>query len=305
MWSELSARHLLALRAVAEEGTFGKAAARLGFTQSAVSQQIAALEKIVGQPLFDRPSGPRRPELTEAGELMLDHANRVLDEIRLAEQGLGQFARGVVGKLSIGVFQSISSRVLPYALKELYLRAPDVEINVRIEEADQFTKLADGDLDLLCISGDIPDNCESRFLGVDPHVALVPVDHPPGPINLHELSGRPMVGQPLNDACSLEVDQGLERLGVTPNFAFRSHDNGAVQGMVSAGVGIAIVPLLTVDLADPTVEVRPTAPEIPPRQLSIVWVKGRTLSPIAKQFIEVVSNLCDNVLAAAPNREAA
>ncbi|MDH3295433.1 MAG: LysR family transcriptional regulator, partial [Acidimicrobiia bacterium] len=205
MWNDLSIRHLLALRAVAEEGTFGKAAARLGFTQSAVSQQVAALEQIVGQPLFDRPSGPRRPELTAAGELLLEHAGRILDQVGQAEHDLERYARGVAGTLSIGVFQSISSRVLPSALRQLYQQAPDVEINVLIEETDQYTKLTDGDLDLLCVGGDIPDHCESRYLGADPHVALVPVGYPDGPVDLLELSGKPMVGQPMGDTCGMEV----------------------------------------------------------------------------------------------------
>jgi DNA-binding transcriptional LysR family regulator len=305
MWNELSARHLLALRAVAEEGTFGRAATRLGFTQSAVSQQVAALEQMVGQSLFDRPAGPRRPELTTAGELMLEHADRILEEIRLAEQNLDRFARGVVGKLSIAVFQSISSRVLPSVLGQLHRHAPDVEINVLVEEADQYIKLANGDVDLLCVSGEIPEHCDSRSLGTDPHVALVPTGYPDGPVDLLTLSGKPMVGQPKGDSCSLEVDQGLERLGVTPNFAFRSHDNAAVQGMIGAGVGIAVVPLLTVDLSDPATEIRPTLPEIPPRQLSIVWLKGRTLSPIAQRFIEIAVEVCERTFAAAPETEAA
>lgn len=300
MWNELSARHLLALRAVAEEGTFGKAAARLGFTQSAVSQQVAALEQIVGQPMFDRPSGPRRPELTDAGAVMLGHAERILDDIRIAEQDLDRFARGVVGKLSIGAFQSISSRVLPSVLRQLYQDAPDVEINVLVEEPDQYARLNEGRVDLLCVSGEIPDDCDYRYLGADPHVALVPAGYPEGPLVLEELSGRPMVGQPKGDTCGIEVDQGLERLGVTPNYAFRSHDNSAVQGMIAAGVGVAVVPLLTVDLNDPATEVRLTIPEIPPRQLAIVWLKGRTLSPIAQRFIDITVEVCERTFAAAP-----
>ncbi len=304
MWNELSARHLLALRAVAEEGTFGKAATRLGFTQSAVSQQVAALEQIVGQPMFDRPSGPRRPELTDAGAVMLGHAERILDDIRAAEQDLDRFARGVVGKLSIGAFQSISSRVLPSVLRQLYQDAPDVEINVLVEEPDQYARLNEGRVDLLCVSGEIPDYCDYRYLGADPHVALVPVGYPEGPLMLEELSGRPMVGQPKGDTCGIEVDQGLERLGVTPNYAFRSHDNSAVQGMIAAGVGVAVVPLLTVDVNDPATEVRLTIPEIPPRQLAIVWLKGRTLSPIAQRFIDITVEVCERTFAAAPEAAA-
>ena len=308
MWNELSTRHLLALRAVAEEGTFGKAAVRLGFTQSAVSQQVAALEQMVGQPLFDRPSGPKRPELTAAGELMLRHANELIAAVERAEHDLDRFGRGVSGKLAVGTFQSISARVLPLIFRRLNEEAPDVEVTVVEEDADQDLRLGSllrGDVDLAFIVGEPHPDCDVRYLGADPHVAMVPADHPPGPVELTSLSGRPAVGQPPGDTCGLQVDRGLERLGITPNYAFRSHDNGAIQGMVSAGVGIAVVPLLTVDVSDPTISVRPTVPEIEPRQLSLVWLKDRTLSPVADRFVDIATDVCARLLAAAPDSSVA
>ncbi len=308
MWNELSTRHLLALRAVAEEGTFGKAATRLGFTQSAVSQQVAALEQMVGQPLFDRPSGPRRPELTAAGEMMLQHANALIEAVELAEHDLDRFGRGVSGKLAVGTFQSISARVLPLIFRRLHQEAPDVEVTVVEEDADQDIRIGSlrrGDIDLAFIVGDPHPDCESRYLGADPHVAMVPADHPPGPVELTSLSGKPAVGQPPGDTCGLGVDRGLERLGVTPNYAFRSHDNGAIQGMVSAGVGIAVVPLLTIDVSDPTISVRSTVPEIEPRELNLVWLRDRSLSPVARRFVDIAIDVCDQLLAAAPDAETA
>lgn len=308
MWNELSTRHLLALRAVAEEGTFGKAATRLGFTQSAVSQQVAALEQMVGQPLFDRPSGPRRPELTAAGELMLQHATGLIEAVERAEHDLDRFGRGVSGKLAVGTFQSISARVLPLIFRRLHQDAPDIEVTVVEEDAEQDFRLGSlqrGDIDLAFIVGDPHPDCEARYLGADPHVAMVPTDHPPGPVDLVSLSGKPTVGQPPADTCGLLVDRGLERLGVTPNYAFRSHDNGAIQGMVSAGVGVAIVPLLTIDVSDPSISVRSTVPEIQPRELNLVWMKERSLSPVAQRFVDIAADVCTRLLAAAPESGAA
>ena len=303
MWNDIGARHLLALRAVAEEGTFGKAATRLGFTQSAVSQQVAALEQLVGQSLFDRPSGPRQPRLTVAGELMLEHAVKVIEQLELAELDIDRFARGVSGKLAIGTFQSMSARVLPSTLRELYQQAPGVEVQLVDEDPEQDFRMgsvARGDVDLAFVVGDVDPSFDSRSLGSDPHVAIVPVDHPSGPIDLYELSGRPMIGQPVDDTCGLHVDRGLERLGVTPHYVFRTHDNGAVQGMVSAGVGIAIVPLLTVDTSDPTISMRATTPEIEPRRLSIAWSRERSLTPIAQRFIDITADVFANQLTASP-----
>ncbi len=308
MWNELSTRHLLALRAVAEEGTFGRAATRLGFTQSAVSQQVAALEQMVGLPLFDRPSGPRRPQLTAAGELMLEHANALIEAVERAEHDLDRFSRGVSGRLAVGTFQSISARVLPVIFRRLHQEAPDIEVTVVEEDADQDIRIGSlrrGDIDLAFIVGDPHPDCHARYLGADPHVAMVPADHPPGPVELASLSGKPAIGQPPDDTCGLEVDRGLERLGVTPKYAFRSHDNGAIQGMVSAGVGVAVVPLLTIDVTDPTISVRSTVPELEPRQLNLVWLAERSLSPLAERFVDIAVDVCARLLAAAPDADAA
>ena len=305
MWADLSIRHLRALRAVVEEGTFGRAADRLGFTQSAVSQQVAALETLVGESLFDRPAGPSRPQLTPAGSLLLEHANRVLDQVAEAERDLDRFSRGISGRLAVATFQSISTRVLPAALHKLYQERPNVEVQLHNEDIiHDFgrTMLLDGELDLAFAVGEVDAAFDSLYLGADPHVAIVSADHPAGPVELSTLSAAPMVGQPAHDACGAIVDHHLERVGVNPNYAFRSHDNGAVQAMVAAGVGIAVVPLLTVDTNDVTTSVRPTSPELEPRHLSIIWPKGRTRSPLAERFIALVADICTEQLTQATER---
>ena len=111
--ADLELRHLSALRAVAETGTFGKAATKLGFSQSAVSQQIASLERIVGASMFERPGGPRPVTLTPAGEVLLPHAVSILDRVRVTEADLAGFLAGEIGTLRVGTFQSVSVRILP------------------------------------------------------------------------------------------------------------------------------------------------------------------------------------------------
>jgi DNA-binding transcriptional LysR family regulator len=300
MWSDLNTKHLLALRAVADEGTFGRAAERLGYTQSAVSQQIAALEAIVGHVLFDRPSGPSRPQLTPAGELMLIHASSLLGGVEEAERELDRFARGISGRLVVSTFQSISTRVIPASLRRLYEEAPGVEVSLVEEDIGQDfgrAALLRGDLDLGFAIGDVSSDFGSIYLGADPHVAVVDLDYPPGPVSIESLSGAPVVGQPAEDTCGLIIDRQLERLGVTPHYAFRSHDNGAVQGMVGAGMGVAIMPLLSVDIHDRTTSIRTTDPQLEPRQLSIVWGQDRTLSPLAQRFAAIVGEVCADLLA--------
>ena len=107
-FDDVEFRHLKALRAVAEEGSFVGAADVLGFSQAAISQQIAGLEKAVGQSLFDRPGGPKPVTLTPAGRLLLTHADAMVDRLTVAERELSDLATGTAGRLIIGTYQSVS-----------------------------------------------------------------------------------------------------------------------------------------------------------------------------------------------------
>src|ERR687896_1360524 len=121
-WLGVELRHLAALQAVADEGSFGRAAERLGYTQSAVSQQIAALERIVGQRLVERPGGPKPVSLTEAGRLLLTHADAIAARVAAAQADLTALAEGQAGTLRVGVFQSVGQRILPEVMRRV-LRA--------------------------------------------------------------------------------------------------------------------------------------------------------------------------------------
>ena len=106
-------RHFAALQAIAEHGSFGRAAKARGYTQSASSQQMAALERAVGEKLIERPGGPRAVSLTEAGELLLKHAEAIVARMKAAQADLAAFADGEAGPLRVGTYQSVSARLLP------------------------------------------------------------------------------------------------------------------------------------------------------------------------------------------------
>src|SRR4051812_40211153 len=112
-WLGVELRHLAALQAVAQAGSFGRAAQRLGYTQSAVSQQIAALERVVGERLIERPGGPRPVTLTEAGRLLLAHADAIVARLKAAQADMAALREGEAGTLRVGTFQSVGARVLP------------------------------------------------------------------------------------------------------------------------------------------------------------------------------------------------
>ena len=133
---DLEVRHLVAFDAVANEGTFGRAAEKLGYTQSAISQQIASLERLVDGKLFDRPGGPRPVELTPLGEQLLVSARELLRAVDAVGQDLDRFRTGEVGRITVGTFQSVSAKVLPLVVGRMRAEYPDVEIHVYESDID-------------------------------------------------------------------------------------------------------------------------------------------------------------------------
>src|SRR5918999_2906442 len=130
-WLGLDLRHLVALKTIADEGSFGKAAERLGYTQSAVSQQIATLERIVGLRLVERPGGPRPISLTEAGRILLRHADAIQARLLAAKADMNALEAGDAGRLPGGTFQSGGTRVLPTLLRRFSESHPQVDVVLR------------------------------------------------------------------------------------------------------------------------------------------------------------------------------
>jgi len=303
---EVDSRHLAALAAVARERSFGRAAQHLGFTQSAVSQQIATLERLAGCALFDRPGGPKAVELTPAGRALLIHAEAILGRLDAAENDLARLRAGKTGRLVVGTFQSVSVKILPTAVGLMRASHPGVE--VRLHEADEneelVSRLVDGELDLSFIVGPVDDDrVEVHQLLLDPFVVVMArnqasadgLDHH-GPVPVAEILGQPLIGE-TESSCQSLIDIGLRSGGVEPNYVFRSNDNAAIQAMVRTGMGNAVLPLLAVETTDPAVIIRPIEPPITPRAICVAVVRGRTLIPAAAQFVELARQVCDDIVA--------
>ncbi len=180
-WLGVEVRHLAALEAVAREGSFGRAAERLGYTQSAISQQIATLERIVGAKLFERPGGPRRVSLTEAGELLLRHAEAIVARLRAAEADIASLLAGEGGALRVGTYQSVGARILPTLMRRFRESWPHVEIQLTEDASDEgLLKLVErGELDVSFAMLPVLDGpFEAVELLRDPYVVLVAADSP-------------------------------------------------------------------------------------------------------------------------------
>jgi DNA-binding transcriptional LysR family regulator len=298
-WQRLDLRHLVALKAIADEGSFGRAADALGYTQSAVSQQIATLERAVGMRLIERPGGPRPISLTEAGAILLRHAEAIDARLRAAKADMEALRAGEAGRLRIGTFQSVGARVLPTLLRRFKDAYPEVDVSLQ-ESAheDELLELVErGELELTFNMLPLPPGpFENVELLRDPHVLVVPASSPLAssvrPPSLREIALQPLIGFGRCRATEA-VEAQLSSFGRTPNVVFRSDNNGTVQGLVGAGVGVCVAPLLTVDEDDPTVAVIDLAGRIPPRVIALVWHRDRHRSPAASAFVETARSVCD------------
>jgi DNA-binding transcriptional LysR family regulator len=293
-WLGVELRHLAALEAVGRTRSFGRAARELGYTQSAVSQQIAQLERNVGQRLVDRPGGPRAVDLTDAGRLLLRHADAIVAQLDAAQADMAAFAEGAAGPLRVGIFQSVGARILPGLLRRFKEDWPRVEVSVReeIDASDLLRMLEHGELDLTFADLPLPEGpFDSVEVLTDPYVLLVQAgselaDRKAAP-SFRELGGRPIVtwrhvGEP---------ETYLRGRVPDLNIVFRSDDNGTLVGLVAEGLGVAVVPQLVVNPRNPAYVALPFGNRIPPRQLAIVWHRDRFRSAAAEAFVELAKEL--------------
>jgi DNA-binding transcriptional LysR family regulator len=293
-WLGIELRHFLALEAVAHEGSFGRAAASLGYTQSAVSQQIAALERIVGHRLVERPGGPRPVSLTEAGRLLLTHADAIAARVAAAQADLTALADGEAGELRVGVFQSVGQRILPAVMRRFLESWPKVKLALT-ESADDLELLdlvERGELDLTF--SDLPlveGPFESVELVRDPYVLVVPAgselarrDTPP---TIREIAELDLIGH--KHCRTLAHVEASSRRPF--HFVFRSDHNQTVQALVSSGVGSALVPRLTMDPEDETTTLI-GLPKVAPRLIAIAWHRDRYRTPAAQAFVETAQDVC-------------
>jgi DNA-binding transcriptional LysR family regulator len=297
-WLGLDLRHLVALKAIADEGSFGRAAAHLGYTQSAISQQIATLERIVGLRLIERPGGPRPISLTEAGRVLLRHADAIEARLHAAKADMSALQAGDVGRLRVGTFQSVGVRIIPTLLRRFSESHPRVEVVLResASENELLEMIERGELDLTFWTLPVASGpYESVELLRDPYVLVVPAASPLADLErtptLKEIALQPLIG--FNHCSAMdEVESHLAATGRPPNVVFRSDNNGTVQGLVGAGVGVTVAPRLTVDEDDPTTVTIDLRGRIPARVIGLVWHRDRHRSPAADAFIESAITVC-------------
>ncbi|TAN33154.1 LysR family transcriptional regulator [bacterium] len=298
-WRSIDLKHLHALRAIAASGTFWAAAEQLNEAQSTVSDHVAALEALTGQRLIERSRGRRTVELTAAGKLLLGHATAIEARLLAAEADFRAFAAGRSGRLRIGIYQSIANKILPEVMRRFTERGPEVDIRLseQAQDEEQVGAVEQGELDVSFAVQPIPSGpFEVRDLMRDAYVLLAPSDSELAARrpSVADLAGVPMIGYHPGRTEDL-AESYLLGHGVRPNFIFRTNDNGTVQAMVAAGLGVALAPLLAIDETDPKTVVIELAEPIPPRVLAAVWHRDRYRPPAAAAFVETVAAVAGEV----------
>jgi len=304
LWSRLELRHLQVLDAIATEGSFWAAADALDCSQSAVSQQVATLERIAGHRLVERSRGRRDVSVTEAGRLLLAHAEAIVARLRAARADLAAYADGAAGVLRVGSYQSAGRRIVPTLLRQFTAAWPQVEVRLqeRVSDAELLDLVERGELDLTFgILPLRPGPFDCVELLRDPYVLVVPASSPLGsggrPPRVRELRGMPMVA---SRSCHVtdSVERFLRQRGVEPNVVFQSDDNGTLQAAVAAGLGIAIFPRLSLDARDEGVRLIQTG-ELPWRTLALAWHRDRYRSPASQAFQASALAVCAGLAEAA------
>lgn len=274
----IDVQRLRVLREVARHGSFSRAAAALRFTPSAVSQQIAGLERSIGAPVVERST--RGVVLTESGRLLVEAAEVVFAELRSAQERIDRIAAGRP-RLTVATFSSGGRRLLPGALTAFVAAHPDVEVNVLEREPEDSLPLVregvadlalayhfDGPLPL--VHGDRP-ALEWTPLMDDPLSVVLPVGHRLAgreTVDLADLAGeRWVLGCTKTEAFLRRYAAGA---GFEPVFAGSTSDYFFAQALVAAGVSVSLIPEVALDRSADGVAVVPIRPPGPVRHLGVV-----------------------------------
>jgi len=263
----LQVKHLEALMAIAFEGSFGGAARRLGYTQSAVSQQIAALERLVGQRLVDRSKSAEPPRLTPAGRLLLEYAETIMSVVYAAEADLVASRRAPC--LRLGALRSVAAALLPAALKRFRESYPEESIEfLERASSEELVELVErGTLDAAFATRptaegrfDVYPVLTQRFMLVVPAASELASSREP--VALRELGNLPMMG-----AVEARLPDDAASNG---RSAFREVDSRTLLAFVRAGLGAALVPELAIEPDDPSVVALPVSDPVAPQQIFLV-----------------------------------
>ena len=299
----LDVRRMKVLREVAARGSFSAAAQALSFTQSAVSQHVAALARETGARLVER--SPRGVRLTDSGRALVNHAEAILARIEDAEDELAAIAGLRGGRLRLGSFQSAGATLVPRAVAAFHERHPDVDISmIEAEPDDASARLRCGDIDLALVYDyeAIPDTLEEDLelthLIDDRYDAILPKDHRLAGrrlLKLRDLAEEPWIASTAQCGCRRISERACAEAGFEMRVAFETDETLAAQALVAAGVGVTLLPHLALSTVHPAVVPRAVA-NAPVRRVWAARVVDAYHSPASDAMLQILRDVSEEFL---------
>jgi DNA-binding transcriptional LysR family regulator len=281
-------RQLRYVLAVAETSSFTRAAERCLVVQSALSHQIARLERELGARLFDRTS--RQVRLTAAGDAFLPAARQCLDAADRAAAEVAAAVGEVRGQLTVGVIPTVAAVDIPAVLRAFHERYPHVRVRLRVAASEQLTEqVKEGLVDVAFLglpATSRPDGVNSRELAHDRHVAVVAPGHPladEADVDLRRLSTEVFVDFPAGSAGRIQSDQAFAAAGLHREVAFEVTGAEFLAGLINQGLGIAMLPSNYTPHLSGVVTIPIT--DAPARVEHLIWSRFG-LTPAAAAFLK-------------------
>jgi DNA-binding transcriptional LysR family regulator len=291
----LNVARLRILKEVAYRGSFSAAGTALSYTQSAISQQIAALEAEAGMALLER--HPRGVSLTAAGQTLVSHAEGILARLDAADSALSAIAGLRGGRLRMASFPTAGATLMPLAIATFRSAYPDVELTLAEGEPEEIVpRLRAGELDLALLfefAGEtvLQRDMERLELLEDPMYLALPREHRlvrKARPRLDDLKGESWVQTSRSSPCARHVVRTCHAAGFEPNVSFESDDYQTVQGLVAAGVGVALIPELALSVVREDIVIRALSPAPPVRQVIAAVPEGARLVPAAQTMLGIL-----------------
>src|ERR1700735_3181523 len=289
----LNVGRLRVLVEVARRGSFSSAAEALSYTQSAVSQQVATLEAETGMTLLERHA--RGVRVTPAGHALVEHAEGILARLEAAEAELSAIAGLRAGRLRMASFPTAGATLMPLAIATFRAAYPEVELTLAEGEPEEIApRLSAGEFDLALLfefeEPDALDGLERVELLADPMYLALPGAHTlarKSGLRLADLRGEAWIQTSRESPCARHVVRCCHAAGFEPNVSFESDDYQTVQGLVAAGVGVALIPELALSVVREEIAIRAVAPRPPARQVIAAAPTDVRLSPATPAMLDI------------------
>jgi DNA-binding transcriptional LysR family regulator len=286
----LDVHRLIVLRSVVETGSIQAAAAHLGYTPSAISQHVAALQRETGTVLMQRVGRGIRP--TEAGRLLATHAGRIQSQISAAETALADLRAGRTQHLVVRYFATAGAVLIPPIMAEFGRRFPGVRVDLRLGKG-LGNEGADAEIVVLPGIAGVPAGFRAIHLLDDPYVVVLPPNHPltgEDEVELARLEREPWIdNESPSTLCRQIVLDACGAVGFTPHFAVEAHDYSAAVAFAAAGLGVTVVPRLALSaISTGNLACRPVIRPALHREIYVVVKEHAVDQPTLAAFVAML-----------------